>query len=235
MVGAGLNVFAVWNYIIANTHFGVIELNPKLLHAILGGELKEVEAALEFLSSPDPDSRSKEEGGKRIVREGQFQYRVVNWAAYQTMKNAEDMRRYNREKQAEYRARERDKLAAMTPVQREAYLAAKALGKAKVTKAPRLRAARLEGELAGRKEGVREGLAQGQAEVSAAPAGGNGSLPESPATVQPPVVDPNPAPQQPVSIEVALAAKREKDRLAREAAAALEVKGAVAPVTGSAL
>jgi hypothetical protein len=107
MVGAGLNVFAVWNYIITNTHFGVIELNPKLLHAILGGELSEVEGALEYLCSPDPDSRSKEEGGRRIVKEGQYQYRVVNWEAYQRMKNADDLRRYNRVKQSEYRARKK--------------------------------------------------------------------------------------------------------------------------------
>lgn len=114
MVGAGLNVFAVWNYIITNTHFGVIELNPKLLHAILGGELIEVEAALTFLASPDPDSRSKEEEGRRIVKEGQFQYRVVNWEAYQSMKTAADLRQYNRNKQAEYRAKEKIKLQSMT-------------------------------------------------------------------------------------------------------------------------
>lgn len=125
MVGAGLNVFAVWNYIITNTHFGVIELNPKLLNAILGGELSEVEDALEFLSSPDPDSRSKEEEGRRIVREGQFQYRVVNWNAYQTMKNDNALRNYNRIKQAEYRERERELLQDMTPEQKAVYLNSK--------------------------------------------------------------------------------------------------------------
>ncbi len=105
MVGAGLNVFAVWNYIVTNTHFGVIELNPKLLKAILGGEIEEIQAALDFLGKPDPESRSKIEEGRRIVKEGQFQYRVVNWQEYQTMKNADDLREYNRVKQAEYRAR----------------------------------------------------------------------------------------------------------------------------------
>ncbi len=107
MVGAGLNVFAVWNYIVTNTHFGVIELNPKLLKAILGGELEEIEDALAYLSKPDPDSRSKDEDGRRIVKEGQFQYRVVNWLEYQAIKNADDLREYNRVKQAEYRARKR--------------------------------------------------------------------------------------------------------------------------------
>jgi hypothetical protein len=107
MVGSGLNVFAVWNYIIANTHFSVIELNPRLLQAILGGELREVEKAIEFLCAPDPQSRSKLEEGRRLIREGQFQYRVVNWAEYQAVRTANDLREYNRRKQAEYRARKR--------------------------------------------------------------------------------------------------------------------------------
>lgn len=109
MVGAGLNVFAVWNYIIAKCHFGVIELNPKLLHAILGGKLEEVVEAIEYLSRPDPDSRSKDEDGRRIVKEGQFQYRVVNWEAYQRMRREEDLREYNRLKQADYRRKKKEK------------------------------------------------------------------------------------------------------------------------------
>jgi hypothetical protein len=123
MVGAGLNVFAVWNYIIANTHFGVIELNPRLLAAILGGPVGEIEKAIEFLSHPDPESRSKVEDGRRIVREGQFQYRVVNWGEYQEMRHASDLKEYNRRKQAEYRARK--KKAGKGPLPGEtAYVAA---------------------------------------------------------------------------------------------------------------
>jgi hypothetical protein len=38
MYRAGINVFAVWNYIIANTHYGTIELNAKHLADTLGGE-----------------------------------------------------------------------------------------------------------------------------------------------------------------------------------------------------
>ena len=107
MVGAGLNVFAVWNYAITKAKCGIVELNPKLMVAILGGTIKEVESAMAFLTKPDPESRSKEEEGRRLVREGQFQYRVVNWAAYQGIKNADDLREYNRIKQADYRARKK--------------------------------------------------------------------------------------------------------------------------------
>lgn len=108
MVGAGINVFAVWNYIIVKARNGSVEINPKLLAFTLAGDhskVGEIEAALEYLQKPDPESRSPLEGGRRIIKEGQFQYRLVNWQYYQQIKNAEDWREYNRNKQAEYRAR----------------------------------------------------------------------------------------------------------------------------------
>ena len=104
MIGAGMHVFAVWNYIITKARGGAVEINPKLLAFTLGGTEQQVRDALEFLSSPDPESRSKLEEGRRIVREGEFQYRLVNWEYYQRIKTAEDKREYNRVKQAEYRA-----------------------------------------------------------------------------------------------------------------------------------
>ncbi len=108
MLGAGIAVFAVWNYIITKVRDGHVEVNPKLLAFTLGGTEVEVRAALEFLESPDPNSRSKLEEGRRLVREGEFQYRVVNWEYYQKIRNEEDRREYNRIKQAEYRSRKQD-------------------------------------------------------------------------------------------------------------------------------
>lgn len=105
MIGAGINVFAVWNWVIAKVRNGVIEINPKLLAFTLGGKEADVEGALKFLCAPDLESRSKLEGGRRLVREGQFQYRVVNWEFYQQIRNEEDRREYNRMKQAQYRAK----------------------------------------------------------------------------------------------------------------------------------
>lgn len=107
MIGAGINVFAVWNYMITKARAGTVEVNPKLLAFTLGGTGKEVVSALIFLQQPDKQSRSKLEGGRRIVKEGEFQYRIVNWEKYQLIKNAADKRDYNRVKQAEYRARDK--------------------------------------------------------------------------------------------------------------------------------
>lgn len=103
MIGAGLNVFAVWNYIITKARGGCVEINPKLLAFTLGGKESEVESALKFLCQPDAKSRSRLDEGRRIVKEGQFQYRLVNWKFYQKIRNEDDRRDYNRRKQAEYR------------------------------------------------------------------------------------------------------------------------------------
>lgn len=116
MIGSGLNVFAVWNYCIAKNRSGIIELNPDLLAFILGADKKEIIEAIEKLSSPDPKSRSKLEGGRRLVKEGEYQYRMTNWGAYDSLKRAEDLREYNRRKQAEWRAREKAKKANATGV-----------------------------------------------------------------------------------------------------------------------
>lgn len=107
MYGAGMNVFAVWGYVITMTHHGHIELNPKALADVLGGTVEEVEKALRYLTRPDENSRSKTEDGRRLVKEGQFQYRVVNWEFYQRIKSEEHRREYNRRKQAEHRLKKR--------------------------------------------------------------------------------------------------------------------------------
>jgi len=107
MIGAGLNVFAVWNYCIAKNRSGVVELNPTLLAFVLGADESEIVTAIEKLCSPDPKSRSKEEGGRRLIKEAEYQYRMVNWAAYDSCRSAEDLREYNRRKQAEWRAKQR--------------------------------------------------------------------------------------------------------------------------------
>lgn len=115
MFGAGAVVFAVMGYVIANQEpdrvvGSQVELNPKLLAAILGEPVKDVEKAIEFLSAPDKESRSKEEGGRRLVKIGQFAYRVVNGKKYLEILDRAERREYQRIKQAEYRAKKNGKL-----------------------------------------------------------------------------------------------------------------------------
>lgn len=110
MVGSGAIVFAVMGYVIANYRLdrkvgAQVTLNPSLLAAILGEDEPDVVRAIEFLSSPDTRSTSKEDEGRRLVKIGEFDYRVVNGAKYATLRNEEERREYNRIKQQEHRAR----------------------------------------------------------------------------------------------------------------------------------
>lgn len=106
-MGAGPVVFSVWGYVIANTVGSQVELNPKLLASLIGASEKEVRAAIDLLCSPDAKSRSKVADGRRLLREGEFAYRVPNYEAYKAVQNEDDRRAYNRRKQAESRARRR--------------------------------------------------------------------------------------------------------------------------------
>lgn len=106
MFGAGLAVFAVWGYVIANTRADHrVELNARVLAACLGGPVDEIRAAIEILCGPDPESRSKEHGGRRLVREGEYLYFVVNHNAYRDMRSNEDRREYFKLAKREQRAR----------------------------------------------------------------------------------------------------------------------------------
>lgn len=105
MLGAGADVFAVWGYVIANTVDSRVELNPRLLGAVLGAPSERVETAIEFLCRPDPASRNEDEDGRRLVREGAFQFRVVSHEIYRAIRNEDERRAYNRDAQRRSRAR----------------------------------------------------------------------------------------------------------------------------------
>jgi hypothetical protein len=100
MFGAGMHVFAVWNYAIANADAkGFVELNPRPVAAALGGSHTDVHAALDYLGEPDPHSRNDADEGRRLVREGQFLYKIVSYEHYRDMRNLEAKREYDRDYQ----------------------------------------------------------------------------------------------------------------------------------------
>jgi hypothetical protein len=83
MYGAGLHVFATWAWVLTHKdEHGLVEVNTKLVAAELGAEVDQIEQAIAYLTAPDPESRSHEEDGCRMVRVSQFGYRVVNHAKY---------------------------------------------------------------------------------------------------------------------------------------------------------
>lgn len=108
MIGAGSPVFAVWSYVIANQkpdkrHGSVVELNPKLLAAVIGEKQEVIENAIKHLCSPDPDSRTREKEGRRLVKLGQFDYQVVNGEKYRLIRSQEERRAQNRAAQQKFR------------------------------------------------------------------------------------------------------------------------------------
>ncbi len=105
MIGAGLNVFAVWGYIISHADFNdsCVEIHPKNLALILGCSREEIDKAMEYLLAPDPDSKSKEEDGRRLLKKGEYLYFVVNFKRYRSYKTTSDRRAYNREYMRSYR------------------------------------------------------------------------------------------------------------------------------------
>lgn len=113
MVGAGLNVFALWAYCIANAKPpGTIELNPKLLAVTFGCTEKEVRHAINHLCSEDPDSRSVDHSGRRLLKEGRFLYLMPTWPKYNAIRNEIERREQNRRSQQTWR----DKNKANKPV-----------------------------------------------------------------------------------------------------------------------
>jgi hypothetical protein len=111
LVGSRPIVWAVWGYVIAKQRRdrvvgSQVRLNPTLLATIFGTTEKEVAGAVEFLCSPDEHSHSKKEGGRRLVRVGEFEYQVVNGAKYMAVRDEEDRRAQNRESQRTFRAKQ---------------------------------------------------------------------------------------------------------------------------------
>lgn len=111
MCGAGLDVFAVWGWIIANKdEDGFVEINPDLLALVLCGSrevsiVSRVSKAINYLLEIDPKSRSKAEEGRRITHVEAYLYHVVNHQKYDDIRRDSDRKKQNREAQARFRAK----------------------------------------------------------------------------------------------------------------------------------
>ncbi len=108
MIGAGAHVFAMMGYVIANMKPDAVvgaqvRLNPQLLAAIFGESEATVHRAIEYLCAPDTKSTTPDEDGRRLVKIGQFDYRVVNGPKYLAIRNEEERREKNRIRQANLR------------------------------------------------------------------------------------------------------------------------------------
>ena len=105
MMAAGADVFAVWGYVIANTIQSHVELNPRLLAAVIGSTPERMQQAVDYLCAPDAQSRNDAHEGRRLVPDGQYQFFVPSHERYRSIMNADDRREYNRVKKRESRER----------------------------------------------------------------------------------------------------------------------------------
>lgn len=97
MFGAGMHVFAVWNWVLANCGpDGLIDINAPVVAVTLGGTVEEVGAALAYLSDTDEHSRSDAEDGRRLIHLKGPCHKVVNHAHYAKLRTAQDRREYQR-------------------------------------------------------------------------------------------------------------------------------------------
>lgn len=111
MFGAGLNVFAVWGYVVSNTGpDSLVELNPNMLAAALGCDVQSVNDAIDKLCQPDPKSRNPDYEGRRLIRhEGgdPFTYFVPSKQKYTAIRNDDERKSYNRLAQQKSRAKKK--------------------------------------------------------------------------------------------------------------------------------
>lgn len=93
---------------------GVADIHPRAISQEIGLTLEETQAALDFLESPDPDSRSPEDEGRRISRIDEHRswgWFITNHAKYAAIRKADD--RKLQINQAVKRHRERKKVKSV--------------------------------------------------------------------------------------------------------------------------
>jgi hypothetical protein len=114
MVGAGPTVFAVWGYCISKADIdGTVLLNPSLLAATIGTHKPEIEAAIEYLNMPDPNSKNPDHEGRRLLHLSGFQYFVVSLSKYRNIKSNTERREYMREYMRKRRATEEGDVSSL--------------------------------------------------------------------------------------------------------------------------
>jgi hypothetical protein len=89
---------------------GVVDKTSKAISRITNVPLEIVERAIEKLSAPDPESRTPDEDGRRLVlidNSRTWGWRIVNYPKYRAIRDEEARRISNRSYKREQRAKEK--------------------------------------------------------------------------------------------------------------------------------
>lgn len=102
----------------ADVH-GTVDIHPNAISDEVGLSVEEVKAALIELEDIDPESRSPENEGRRIVRldgHRSWGWKIENYVKYRSIKNEDDRREQNREAQARWRNKSKQPSADISSV-----------------------------------------------------------------------------------------------------------------------
>ncbi len=112
MAGKGSDVFAIWCYVLAHAWDNIVDINISLVAFMIGMPEQRAREVVEFLCAEDPESRTRDEGGKRLVHAGGIRYRVVNWDLYNEQEETVDKTEKERARKARQRENNRKKRQA---------------------------------------------------------------------------------------------------------------------------
>lgn len=104
---------------------GYVDKHFRAIADEVGLTVDEVKTAISLLESPDPESRSPENEGRRLLRINDHRawgWQVVNYAKYRNIKSDEDRRKANREAQQRYRDKHKDKKSTSIVIESNAYV-----------------------------------------------------------------------------------------------------------------
>lgn len=93
-------------FLILSDQDGIVHKTPEAISARTAIPLDFIKHGIAILSAPDPESRSREHQGRRIVLidpHVNWGWQIVNHAAYRSIKTMDDLRTYWRGKQQESR------------------------------------------------------------------------------------------------------------------------------------
>jgi hypothetical protein len=98
---------------------GIVDMTPKAIAAQCGYPIDVIERGIAELEMPDPQSRTPDEEGRRILRmdcHRDWGWRITNFDTYHAMRTREDRREYFRARIALKRAAARAMSPNVTPV-----------------------------------------------------------------------------------------------------------------------
>lgn len=104
--GASHEILVFTNLLAHAGRTGVVDKHFRAIAEETGLTMDEVKAAILTLESPDPESRSPDEAGARIVREDEHRvwgWRIVNYGKYRAIRSEEDRAEQNRLAQERWR------------------------------------------------------------------------------------------------------------------------------------